>query len=259
VRTRPTDSSVLERIQTYVRRYAAEQRRVERTGPFLATFGLYSDGPYFNYAVPDDHAEPTDAEVAELASAYESRSLRPRVELVPELAPAVALTLRRAGFKDEGTLQLMACTAASISDVVAPDGIEIVMPASEAEYTALVDVRNEAFGEPGSATVADAARARSNVESGGIAAIAIETSSGGVVASGACLIPYDEVTELTSVGVLRRFRRKGIGGLVTATLTRAAILRGAEIVFLTPAHDEGERLYERVGFTRAGESLHLGR
>ena len=49
------DPSVLERIQAYVRRYAIEQRRVERSGPFLATFGRYSNGPYLNYAVPDDH------------------------------------------------------------------------------------------------------------------------------------------------------------------------------------------------------------
>ena len=252
------DPSVLERIQAYVRRYAIEQRRVERTGPFLATFGRYSNGPYLNYAVPDDHSEPTDHEVAELTAAYERRRLRPRVELVPELAPAAADTLRRAGFKDEGILQLMAYDGGIISDFESPHGIEILFCSNEEDYMSLVDVRYVAFNESGSATGVDAARARSNVEDGGLAAIAIDTRTSEVVASGACLVPYGGVTELTSVGVLPQFRRKGIGALVTATLSRAAVRNGVEIVYLTAAHDEGERLYERVGFVRAGESLHLG-
>ncbi|MGO9342543.1 MAG: GNAT family N-acetyltransferase [Acidimicrobiales bacterium] len=252
------DSTVLERIQAYVRRYATEQRQVERSGPFLATFGRHSNGPYLNYAVPDDYAEPTVAEVAGLAVSYERRSLRPRVELVPELAPSAAAALRRAGFKDEGVFQLMVCDSGNVVDRRAPAGIEMVVPGSEAEYTALVGVRQEAFGEPGGPTAADAERARSNVEGGGLAVVVVDTSSGQAVASGACLIPYGGVTELTSVGVLARFRRKGIGALITSTLARAAFESGVEIVYLTPAHDEGGRIYESVGFARAGESLHLG-
>ncbi len=258
VRTPPVQSNVLERIQDYIRRYAAEQREVERTGPFLATFGRYSSGPYLNYAVPDDHSEPSDEEVAQLAQLYERRRLRPRVELVPGLAPEAVTTLRRAGFRTEGVLPLMACTDRTISDVRRPDGFEIEFAADDAQYAAVVEIRHAAFDEPGHSTAADAQRARSNVEGGGSAVIAIRSSSGEAVASGACLIPYGGVTELTSVGVLARCRRKGIGAFVTAALARSAVLSGVEIVYLIPAHDEGERLYERIGFTRVGESLHLG-
>jgi hypothetical protein len=45
---------------------------------------------------------------------------------------------------------------------------------------------------------------------------------------------------------------------VTASLTEAAFETGVEIVYLTPAHDEGERLYERVGYFVAGAWQHLG-
>jgi ribosomal protein S18 acetylase RimI-like enzyme len=258
MRSSKVDSTVLERIQAYIRRYAVEQRQVERTGPFLATFGRYSSGPYLNYAVPDDHAEPTFAEVARLAASYERRFLRPRVELVADLAPAVAGTLRRAGFQDEGVLRLMVCDGGAVVDPGTPAGIEMVLPESPDDYMDLVGVRQQAFGEPGGPTSADAERARSNVEGGGLAVVAVDNSSGQVVASGACLVPYGAVTELTSVGVLAPFRQRGIGALVTFTLTRAAFRSGAEIVYLTPAHEEGERIYERVGFARAGETLHLG-
>ena len=83
-------------------------------------------------------------------------------------------------------------------------------------------------------------------------------ASGETVASGACLVPYDGVTELTSIGVRPAWRRHGIGAVLTAALAGAALHAGSEIVYLTPAHDEGERLYERVGFVGVGDSLHLG-
>jgi N-acetylglutamate synthase-like GNAT family acetyltransferase len=107
-------------------------------------------------------------------------------------------------------------------------------------------------------TDGDVARARSTVRSGGLAAVVIDAVSGEAVGSGACLVPYDGITELTSIGVRSGWRRRGIGAVVTATLARAALLAGAEMVYLTPAHEEGERLYERVGFVNVGESLHLG-
>ena len=252
------EPTVLERIQSYVRRYASEHRLVERSGPFLATFGRRSNGPYLNYAVPDDHSEPTVEDVVRLAATYKRHDLRPRVELVPDLAPAAVVTLCRAGFEHEGLLPLMTLNARSVVEVARPDGIEIVFADDPAEFTALVEVRHTAFGESRSSATADAAHARATAECGGLAALAMDSTSGEAIASGACLIPYEGVTELTSVGVLAAYRRRGIGAHLTATLAAAAIMTGVEIVYLTPAHDEGERLYERVGFKKAGESLHLG-
>jgi predicted N-acetyltransferase YhbS len=123
---------------------------------------------------------------------------------------------------------------------------------------AVLEIRHEAFGEPGPVTEPDIVRALSTVTGGGVAAIVVDILSGEAVASGACLVPYNGITELTSIGVRSEWRRGGIGAALTATLARAALLSGSEIVYLTPAHDEGERLYERVGFVTVGESLHLG-
>jgi ribosomal protein S18 acetylase RimI-like enzyme len=259
-RVRPTslDVSALERIQTYVRFYAAERREVEKIGPFLATFGRHSNGPYLNYAVPDDWSEPTHGEVVALVRAYEKRRLRPRVELVPALASDAAASLADAGFFSEGEFSLMACTRESLREVDRPSAIEVVLVENDEQCRAMLEIRHDAFDEPGPVTEADVARARSTVRSGGVAAVVVDTVSGEAVASGACLVPYDRITELTSIGVRSGSRRRGIGAVVTATLARAALLGGAEIVYLTPAHDEGERLYERVGFVTVGESLHLG-
>jgi len=240
-----------------VRTYAAAQRQVERFGPFLATFGLHSTGPYLNYAVPDDRARPTDEDVETLVRAYEARGLRPRVELVPALAPGCSSALLKAGFRPEGTLMLMACDRESLRDVEPPSGTEVVFPSNDDQYLALVRLRQEAFEEEEAVGPSDVARARLNVESGGVAVVVYDTETGEALGSGACLVPYRGVTELTSVGVRPRSRRRGIGALVTGALTRAALLAGSDVVFLTPAHDEGERVYARVGFVTAGESLHM--
>ena len=250
--------SALERIQSYVRRYAAERREVQRLGPFLGTFGRHSSGPYLNYAVPDDRSEPTPDEIATFVHAYEGRRLRPRVELMPLLAADAAVALAECGFRSEGTFSLMACTSESLREVVQPVGTEVAMVENDQQCRVMLEIRPEAFGEPGPVTDADVERARSSVQSGGVAAVVIDTASAEAVASGACLVPYDKVTELTSIGVRSAWRRQGIGAAITHTLATAAFRAGSEIVYLTPAHDEGERLYERVGFVTVGDSLHLG-
>ena len=212
------DLSALERIQAYVRRYAAERREVRRLGPFLATFGRHSNGPYLNYAVPDDGSAPTSAEIASLVEVYEGRHLRPRVEVMPLLAPEATGALAEAGFRSEGTFSLMACWRDSLLGVVPPVGTEIVIARDEEQCRALLEVRNDAFGEPGPVTAADVQRALSSVAGGGIAAVIVDVETGRTLGSGACLVPYDGVTELTSIGVRRASRRRGIGAALTAAL-----------------------------------------
>jgi GNAT superfamily N-acetyltransferase len=259
-RVRPPvlELSALERIQTYVRRYAAERREVERIGPFLGTFGRHSSGPYLNYAVPDDGSEPTAEDIAAFVHAYESRRLRPRVELMPLLAPEAVVALAECGFSSEGTFSLMVCTNESLREVALPPGTEVEFAEDDQQCRAVLEIRHDAFCEPGPVTDADVVRARATVVSGGVAGVVVDKASGETVASGACLVPYDGVTELTSIGVRPAWRRHGIGAVLTAALAGAALHAGSEIVYLTPAHDEGERLYERVGFVAVGDSLHLG-
>src|SRR5689334_15930197 len=72
-------------VAGYIR--ASTARRSERIGPFLAGFDLHSADPWRNYAVPDDGARPTPAEVAALVDAFVARGRTPRLEYVPQAAP----------------------------------------------------------------------------------------------------------------------------------------------------------------------------
>jgi hypothetical protein len=95
-------------ILTYAASYQGD---TETIGSFLATFSRSNDNPFLNYAIPDDNATPSPADVAALIVAYEKRSSqKPRLEYVAQLAPAVEGKLIGADFCVEGHLPLMICT-----------------------------------------------------------------------------------------------------------------------------------------------------
>ncbi len=61
-----------------------------------------------------------------------------------------------------------------------------------------------------------------------------------------------DVVEIAGIGTLPAARRRGLGGAVTAELARDALDRGAKLVFLSAGSRDIARVYERVGFRRAG-------
>src|SRR3569832_2163949 len=85
------------RLNAYLRVTAPQGRVALRTGPFLATFDPRRDNPYRNYAVPDDGADPTPAEIEAFAEICRAHGRRPRLEYAPEAAPAQEAALVAAG------------------------------------------------------------------------------------------------------------------------------------------------------------------
>ncbi len=118
-------------IQGYLRFAASHERNTERIGPFLATFSPHNDNPFLNYAIPDDVATPSSADVAALITAYERRSRIPRLEYIAHLAPDVEGALLTAGFVVEGRLELMTCIPGSEQILPLPPDIELVVPVTD--------------------------------------------------------------------------------------------------------------------------------
>jgi predicted GNAT family acetyltransferase len=65
-------------------------------------------------------------------------------------------------------------------------------------------------------------------------------------------LPLDGVTEIVGVGTLPLARRRGYGAAVTAALLQDALRHGAGTVFLAAGDEEIARVYESLGFARAG-------
>lgn len=244
------------RIQSYLRVAASHQRDTERIGSFLATFTPSNDNPFLNYAIPDDHATPSPADVTALIAAYEKRLRKPRLEYIAQLAPAVERTLIDFGFRVEGHLPLMTCAPGSEQILPIPPGIELVLPASDADLLSIVTVQQEAYGDftPDPAAVT---RLRNNLAAGGIAVLAKIAATGEPIGAGICSVPSDQTTEIAGIGVRAAFRRRGVAGALTTRLVQEAFAAGISVPFLMAAHEAEARIYARAGFQAVGEILHI--
>jgi GNAT superfamily N-acetyltransferase len=246
-------------IQGYLRAMVGRREANERVGPFLAAYDLHSDNPYRNYAIPDDGAEPTQADVQALIAAFERRLRTPRLEYAPAVAPAVEGALLAAGFVVEGHYPLMIVTRETTRELPEPSGIELLLATSDEEFLGVATVQNIAYEEPGAPTEHDVARLRGTVEGGGMVALARDAATGRPVGTGLCSTPIDGVTEVAAIGVVPDYRRRGVAGAVTALLVRAAFATGVTLPFLMPATEDGMRIYMRAGFERVSEIVMISR
>lgn len=243
-------------IQAYLRTAASRVRVTEQVGPFLATISPDNTNPYLNYAIPDDGATPTAADVAALIAAFQARQRTPRLEYLTSLAPAVEAALVAGGFVVEGRLPLMVYDRAAVQQVPDPDGIELLAPRSADDLLAMITAQNEAYGE-GPPDPSAAAERRSFLAAGGCAILARDALTGEPAGGGVCDVPTNSTTELTSIGVRPAYRRRGIAGAMTARLVNEAHASGTTTVFLMAESAATARIYARVGFVTTSDILHI--
>jgi ribosomal protein S18 acetylase RimI-like enzyme len=246
-------------IQNYIRTNASRGRETERIGPFLATFSPHTPNPYLNYAIPDAGAQPTPYETEALATAFERRSRRPRLEFLPSVAPAVEGALAEAGYAVDDRLPLMDCPPEARADQPVPEGIDLLTPETDDEILAMIAVQHEVYDEPAAPTADDVARHRTGRAAGVLAVLARDKETGQPAGAGICDAIHDGIAELAGFAVVERYRRRGIAAAMTSHLTRAAHEAGAVTVFLTPGGPEAERVYTRAGYTRRLEVVFMSR
>jgi GNAT superfamily N-acetyltransferase len=245
------------RLHAYLRAHV-EGNGAERVGPFVASFDAHSDHPYRNHAIPDDQARPDAGQVEALIAVFTARGRTPRLKYLPGLCPAVEPALLAAGFTAERRLPVMTCAPGEVHEVATPPGIDLLLVHTEDQLRAAAEVQNEAYGVDITED-ADVARLRGVVASGGLVALARDATSGEPAGSGPLTTPHEGVSELAAVGVREPFRRRGIAAALTALLTRHGPAVGITTPFLTPEGDAEERIYQRAGYTRTTEMLHISR
>lgn len=252
----PRSLELARRIQDSIRADACRGRDVEQIGPFVATFHRDDSNPFLNYAIPDESARPAPGDVDALVAAYVRRGRQPRLEYLPELAGAVEPAMSERGFAVEGRLPLLIC--ASWADVIGSEvpGIELLSPSTDAEFLAVATVQWEAYQERGAVPERVAEGLRRSAEAGGVVILARDAAFE-AAGAGQCTPPSNGLTELTSVGVRKPFRRRGIAQALSARLASDAFTKGATSVFLMARGESEARIYERSGFRRDGEVLHI--
>jgi hypothetical protein len=219
----------------------------ERVGPFLVTVDPDTDNPYRNYAIPDDGAAPTPAQVEELAARLAGRDRTPRLEFVAP-APAVEQALAAAGFAVERRLPLMALPPADLRAPDRPAGVDVLLATTDEQLWQAARVQNAAYGEsePGEP---DLRRLRRTVDAGG--AVGLALLDGVPVGSGLYTRPVGGLAELAAVGVVEAYRRRGIATAVSYLLSRTAVEAGIA-PYLQAEGEPEERMYARLGYRTVG-------
>lgn len=238
---------VLLRIQDNLRE--SIRAGAVRVGPFLAHFDAHSDNPFMNYAVPDDGAEPTAAEVEALVAAFRERSRMPRLEYLRP-APAVDAALAAAGFEVDQLLPMMSID--ELRPPAPPTGLVLVEATSDEDLLAASAVQNAAFGVEGAPGEPDVARQRELLREGGVVVLA--RLGGEPVGAGAHTAPRGGLAQVAGIAVLPGFRGRGIASAVCADLTARVFAAGLRPFLETEPDGKVTRLYGPLGYRTIGES-----
>jgi len=242
-------------VQHHARTLALRVPAQVRVGPFVCRFNPSWSSPFANYAIPDDHAEPTPDDIQALIATFRRQDRKPRLEYLPACAPAVEKALLGAGFEVEDRPPVMACQPHNLAAPEPVPGLEFREPRSDDDLDELGAIQHQAFGEPGEPEPGAGAWARRVYENGGILLLALYR--GEPAGGGSCSAPVDGMTELGGVAVAARFRRRGIGAAVSAQLTARAHERVYRLVWLEPADENVQRIYASIGFRPVGEKLNI--
>ena len=214
-----------------------------------------------NYAVPDDDCRPSHAEVRALTGAFQQRGLLPRLEYASGGAPDLEGILHAEGFATEAHLPILTCVAGEERLIEPSPDFELVLARSDKDHGDSIMVADEAYGEPARRSdVQMIKRRRRAVQAGGVVVLARHRPSEIPAGSGLFPAPREGVTELAAVGTVVAFRKRGVASSVTSRLVQEAFGVGVHMIWLTPEHSEGERIYARVGFSRSEDHMvHISR
>ncbi len=242
-------------IHAFLRVGGAPHERI-RVGPFLIRVAAGSNHPMLNYAVPDDDARPSRTEVEALVAAFLRRDLLPRLEYVSGESPALERILLAAGFSTEAHLPIMTCRPGEERAIQPPPDVDVVLVSTTEDHSDAIAVANEAYGEPAERPDSRMIESRKRgVRKGGAVVLARHVPSMAPVGSGLFAVPCEGVTELAAIGTSAEFRQKGVAAAVTSRLVMRAFETGVRLIWLTPEHPEGERIYARTGFSRSDDYM----
>lgn len=234
------------RLQAFLRAVAAPNREIVRSDGFTTYFHPRDSLKYLNYAIPDDAASPQTDEIELLRELFRERDRLPRLEWVEEAAPLVAPALETAGMREELRTPLMTLAPDELASPDVPGAV--VTPVGDGDLRDAVNVQRVAFGGT------PLAEGETPTPPNGGAVLARVNGEPASVAQWTPII--DGCSEIVGVATAEAWRRRGLGGLVTAAAARAAFEAGASTCVLSPGGETALRVYARAGFLPVATMLH---
>ena len=234
-------------------RAAFAGRETHGVGPFLASITVDDDNAYVNCAVPNDGAAPSPEDVDALCALYRSRNRRPRVELILELAPAVAAAVEERGFECEARLPLMVLEHARETP---SETFSLTVVSDRGGISDFLMAQSDVHGAD-AVSDEDIDGIEQGIAGGAILVLARDSATGKSAGAGFVRRPANGVAEIAGIGVREEFRRRGIGEALSARLGAEAMAAGVTVPFLIAAGDRESHMYERAGYKTIGNILHF--
>lgn len=249
---RADDLKTLRRIASYYLSGAGGDVDIVEVPPFTVVLNRASDAWYLSYATTTVAVADADDALAEIIELFQRRDRTVAFEWIGELAPGLDGLLERHGLPTPKGEPLLAVSADTL---VVPDiaGASARVVGADEDLRAVLRVSHTAIPELGEVTDAELRRVASEIRDGQRVQVAVDVD-GAPVAVGDHS-PAGGVTEIAGIATLEAHRRRGLGGLVTATLAAEALERGCDVVYLTAASNAAARVYERLGFGRIGTGM----
>lgn len=243
------------RIQQSVVATLSNRPTPVEVGPFVIGIDPTTTSPHINYATPRPGVTITAADVTALVEAFHATDRQPRLEYVTGCAPDLEALLTAAGFSVEARHTYLLCEPDTLRMPGTIDDVDLREPSTDPQRAALISAQNEAFGGDPVASEAEVSRLQRMQGAGGVAVIAVV--DGDCAGGGGASPPSDAVSEIAGIAVRAIHRRRGLGGAITADITRRLFAAGSKVAWLEASGEESWRVYERVGFRPAGQRLYI--
>jgi GNAT superfamily N-acetyltransferase len=237
--------TLLQRVTKAISDADYANRHIIDQGPFRVLIDRKRSAVFVNYAVPLTEVQSPAEDISALVATFHAEGRVPRIETPKIENPELEEQLHVAGFKLERELPLMACPKEGFVPFLGgPAEIRLLGPSDDVRV--YYETANRAFGVQLPVGETPVIKGEADKETGELH-IAIAYLNGQPVGC-ACLGP---TCELSSVGVLQEFRRRGIAAAVSSSLLEAHF-RSRDLAWLTAEDEHAERLYTKLGFTKIG-------
>ncbi|MEW2384863.1 GNAT family N-acetyltransferase [Micromonospora sp. NPDC047707] len=267
----PLRKDTVDRLERFYDAVPRDSALAEEHGALVLFVRDGAGWPFYARPRLDVPGPPTLADVAAVRERQRELGLPESFEWVHEVTPDLLAVARSAGLS---VLEapLMVLDPAALPDPATLTDVPVrLLDPADPDFAAAVAARRAVaavgFAAPGTGRGAggpaerDAAlpeldmaaldEERARVADGRRLSALAGTAQEGALASGMAMRVGD-VAEIAGVATLPAARRGGLGAAVTATLARALLAAGTDVVFLSAGSEEIARVYLRVGFRRIG-------
>lgn len=244
--------SLLSTLEAYYDAAPRPLATTEEVGPFTLFVRTSDQGwPFYARPALGYDGPCTAAQVTAVRRRQRELDVPESLEWVHETAPTLLAAAREAGLHvSECPLLVLHCGADAVTAPLPDEYSVSMLSADSPDLGSVIGAVDAGFMGTDDVTPRPPGPVPGLLRSG-LMAMAGAYDGRGVVGGGSHS-PRGTTTELAGIAVIPRARRQGVGAAITALLVADARERGITTVFLSARDDTVARVYERIGFRRAG-------